>query len=145
MKRKKLNRIVDDLAAQSHFRKSAIFALVHAVKPKEGFRLGYSMYAVAERFTAHEVRGIDEFFRWASMRADSLRAQELQGPLTRNDLIEAFDGFVSTRKGKLEELLRIDRADGEYGVWMRWAKIVLDSDEVPNENEDESATSGERT
>jgi hypothetical protein len=144
MKRKKLSRIVDDLAVQSYLRKSAIFALVHAVNPKVGFRLRYSMHAVAERFTADEVRGIDEFFRWASMREDSLKAQELHGPLTRKDLVEAFDEFVSTRKGKLEEILRIDRADGENGVWRKWAKIVLDTDEVPNENEEESATVGER-
>jgi hypothetical protein len=102
------------------------------------------MYAVTERFTADEVRGIDEFFRWASTREDSRKAQELHGPLTRKDLVDAFDEFVPTRKGKLEELLRIDRVDGEYGVWMKWAKIVLDTDEVPNENEDEGATEGKR-
>lgn len=138
MKKKTLNRIVDDLAAQSELRKTAVFALAHAVKPTTGFRLKYSMYAVTERFTAEEVRAIDDFFRWASRRDDSLTARDLYGRLTREELIESFDEYVPSRKGKLEEILKIDRADGEYGVWMKWAEIVLDAGDVTNENENKA-------
>lgn len=133
MKRKNLNRIVDDLGVQSEFRKSAVLALVHAAKPSAGFRLAYSIYAVTERLTAREVRGIDAFFRWASKRDDSSNTPNKQRHLSRSELIQAFDEFVPTRKGKLEEILRIDRSDGEYGVWMKWAKIVLDTDEMAGE------------
>ena len=117
-KKKKLRRIIQDLETQAAFRKTVVLALAHAVKPSIGFRYHYSLHALNQGFTADEVQGIDDFFRWA--------AQRIHRPLGREELLDRFDKFVPTRKGKLDEILQVDRSDGEYGVWHKWAKVVLD-------------------
>lgn len=125
MTKKELRRMIEDLELQTQFRTAVVLALVEAVKPSRGFRLHYTMHAIKNAFTAKEIEQIDRFFRWAARRDDSITARDIYGPLNRDDLIEAFDEFVPARQGQLEEILRIDREDGDMGVWMKWSNIVL--------------------
>lgn len=135
MKKKKLLQMIEELEVQTEFRKAAVLALAHAVKPTATFRYHYLMYAINNDFVAADVEGIDKFFRWAFKREDSHFSREVQGPLTREEMLETFDENVPSRKGKLEEILRVDRSDGEMGVWHKWANIVLGPD--PNRKPDD--------
>ncbi len=135
MKKKKLLRRVEDLEVQTELRKAAVLALVHAVRPTATFRYRYLLYAIHNDFVAADVKGIDHFFRWAFRREDSQFARDVQGPLTREEMLETFDEYVPSRKGKLEQILREDRADGEMGVWHKWSNIVLGPD--PNRKSDD--------
>jgi hypothetical protein len=134
MKKKKLLRMIEELEVQTKFRKAAVVALADAVKPIATFRYHYLMYAIDNDFVAADAKGIDEFFRWAFKRQDSQFSQEVQGPLTREEMLETFDEMVPSRKGKLEEILGVDRSDGEMGVWHKWANIVLGAE--PHRNVD---------
>ena len=135
MKKKNLLRMIRDLEIQTEFRKTVVLSLVEAVKPTETFRYRYLLYAINNDFVAADVEGIEEFLRWAFRREDSQWAREMHGPLTRDEMLEKFDEHVPSRKGKLEEILLEDRADGEMGVWGKWANIVLGPD--PNRQSDD--------
>lgn len=126
MTKKELRRMIEDLELQTEFRTSVVLALAHAVKPLRGFRLRYTLHAIKNAFTAKEMEQVDRFFRWAARRDDSMTARDIYGALNRDDLIDAFNEFVPTRQGQLEEILRIDREDGDMGVWMKWSSMVLD-------------------
>ena len=134
-KMKKLRRMIQDLETQATFRKTVVLALAHAVKPSVGFRYHYSLYALNQGFTADEVEEIDDFLRWAARISDR--------PLGREELLDRFDKFVPTRKGKLDEILQVDRCDGEYGVWHKWASVVLDVEAKSAGTRDQDADESE--
>ena len=145
MTKKKLLRKIEALEIETNHRTAVVLALVHAVKPTNTFRFHYRMYAINNQFGAADVHGIDAYFRWADRREDLESARAFYGLLSRDDLIEAFDEMVPTRKGKLEEILHADRADGEVGeVWRKWARIVLDREPRPQQSDDDTQVPSEK-
>ena len=126
MKKKRLLREIAALEIETDHRTAVVLALVHVVKPTNTFRFHYHLYAINNRFDARDVSGIEAYFQWAERREDLESVRALYGLLSREDLMEMFDEMVPSRKGKLEEILQADRADGELGVWGKWARIVLD-------------------
>ncbi|MBK9266057.1 MAG: hypothetical protein IPM54_40515 [Polyangiaceae bacterium] len=48
----------EELEFQTEFRKAAVLALAHAVKPTATFRYHYLMYAIHSDFVAADVEGI---------------------------------------------------------------------------------------
>ncbi len=144
MKKKKLLRMIDDLEIEAEFRKAAVVALAHAVKPI-GFRFNYLMYVVNEGFTAKEFYGMETFWRDVCRWCDSAGGRGIY-PVTRQSVMDRFNDRIPTRAGKLEEILKVDRADGDMGVFHLLSKIVLDEDpSIVDKDEEIIATDDEMT
>lgn len=125
MKKKKLRRWIQDLEIETEFRTSAILALAHAVRPPEGFRYHYLMYAIHERFTAAELERMETFWRDVC-RQNELDAAKGLSTMTREWVIDEFNERIPTRAGTLEQILQADRLDGTNGVFHLLSSIVLD-------------------
>jgi len=134
MKKKALLRQIQNLETETETRVKVVLALAHQIKPTNAFRYNYLIYAVNQRFTAKEFHGIDKFWRdvchWND--CDALKTFH---PITRQAVLDKFDERIPTRAGKLEEILAVDRVDGENGVFHLLSRIVLDRDPAYAEEE----------
>jgi len=144
MKKATLLRQIKDLELETERRTAVVLALVHKVKPTNGFRFNYLMYALTEGFTAKEFYGMETFWRDVCRWNDSDAWKSLH-PITRQSVIEKFDERIPTRAGKLEEILLADRADGDNGVFQLLSRIVLDRDPIFAEEDTSLGENGERT
>ncbi len=140
MKKKRLLRMIQDLEVDTERRTAAVMALAHKIKPQEGFRYNYIMYALQENFTAKEFYGIENFWRDVCRSKDAGTSKN--DSMARRSILAKFDEQIPSRAGKLEEILRIDRLDGANGVFHALSRIVLDREE-PLEVLDGSGEAGD--
>lgn len=106
---KEIKRRIADLETKYYHLQQVIFALVDAVKPQG---VEFAMLALAYGFTAEQMEALDEFWKWAS-RQDKTR-------LTKDELAQEFEARMpQPLQGKLEQILRAERADGSRPFYCR--------------------------
>lgn len=120
MRKKALQRRIEDIKARNAFLDEMLRSLMYTVNPPRGH---YAISALLNHLTAKEVEMIDEFWKWADMQDRST--------LTKEALIRAFDARMPMKlRGQLAQMLEDHRKD-QTPQYLHYADLVLGKEDPP--------------